>query len=172
MRFVPVPTFLGAYIDVEVDGISSLAANSSLQERVSSAEPREKIVVLRVSGELASGKTSDIDLHMARKTLMEGGAIWVYVNRHGLTSREQTQVRVTGEDAATIERNLFNENSSKLKLSTSELVGERGADHAAELLRLLRQAQKPNEMKKDYAKRVVEAGTQALLAKDLMEGQV
>jgi len=40
---------------------------------------------------------------------------------------------------------------------------------AQELLRLLRQGQKSNEMKKDYAKRVVDAGAQALQARELLE---
>jgi len=57
----------------------------------------------------------------------------------------------------------------KLKLSDRELTGESGSMRAQELLRLLRQGQKSNEMKKDYAKRVVEAGAQALLARELLE---
>jgi hypothetical protein len=76
---------------------------------------------------------------------------------------------VLGEDAATIERNLFRENAAKLKLSAHELTGESGALRAQELLRLLRQGQKSNEMKKDYAKRVIDAGAQAMLAKELLE---
>ncbi len=74
-----------------------------------------------------------------------------------------------GEDAATIEKSLFKENAAKLKLSTKELVGESGVGRATELLSLLRQGQKSNEMKKDYTKRVVDSGAQALLAKDLLE---
>jgi hypothetical protein len=74
-----------------------------------------------------------------------------------------------GEDPAAIERNLFRDNVAKLKLSTRELTGESGARRAAELLRLLRQGQKSNESKRDYARRVLDAGAQALLAKELLE---
>jgi hypothetical protein len=45
-------------------------------------------------------------------------------------------------------------------------------DHATELLRLLRQGMRSNEVKKDYAKRVLDAGAQALLAKELLEARV
>ena len=48
-------------------------------------------------------------------------------------------------------------------------MGESGVVRATELLRLLRQGQKPNEMKKDYAKRVVDSGAQVILAKELLE---
>ena len=113
----------------------------------------------------------ELDFHAARNDMTARGALWVYVNRYGLTSRELTQAKVLGEDAATIERSLFKENVGKLRLSTPELTGESGSMRAQELLRLLRQGQKANEMKKDYAKRVVDAGAQALLAKELLEEQ-
>jgi DNA repair exonuclease SbcCD nuclease subunit len=169
MRFFPLKSFLGAYLEVDVGGKNAPEANKELQERVGRLEARDRVVVVRVTGELAGGKTTEIDFHGARKTMEEKGAVWVYVNRYGLTSKELNQARVLGEDAATIERSLFKENAAKLKLSTKELVGESGVGRATELLSLLRQGQKSNEMKKDYTKRVVDSGAQALLAKDLLE---
>ena len=172
MRFVPLESFLGAYLEVDVGGKNGIQANKELQERVARLDAKDKVVVLRVTGELAGGKTTELDLHGARKTLTDGGAVWVYVNRYGLTSREIVEAKVLGEDAATIERNLFKENSAKLKLSTKELVGESGAARATELLRLLRQGQRTNEMKKDYSKRVIDSGAEALLAKELLEEEI
>ncbi len=170
MRFVPVESFLGAYLEYDAGGKNAVEANKELQERTSRLEAKGRVVIIRVAGELAGGKTSEVDLHLARKSVMERGALSVYVNRNALTSKEQTQVKVAGEDAAAIERNLFRENAGKLKLSATELSGAQGAERAGELLRLLRQGQKPNELKKDYSKRVVEAGAQAIMPKDLLEG--
>jgi DNA repair protein SbcD/Mre11 len=172
MRFVPVESFLGAYLEVDVGGKNAIQANKDLQERAGRLEAKDKIVVLRVTGELAGGRTTEVDIHSARKLLAERGAAWVYVNRYGLTSREMAESRVMGEDAAAIERNLFRENAAKLKLSTKELVGESGAARATELLRLLRQGQKSNEMKKDYAKRIVDSGAEAIQAKELLEEEL
>ncbi len=169
MRFVPLKSFFGAYLEVDVGGKNAPEANKELQERVGRLEVRGRVVVIRVTGELAGGKTTELDFYGARKTMGERGAVWVYVNRYGLTSKELNQARVLGEDAATIERSLFTENAAKLKLSTKELVGESGVGRATELLSLLRQGQKPNELKKDYAKRVVDSGAQAMLSKDLLE---
>ena len=169
MQFMPVAGFLGAYLDLDVGGKNAMEANKELQERVGRLEVKDRVVVLRVAGELAGGKTTELDFHSARNDMTARGAIWVYVNRYGLTSRELTQVKVLGEDAATIEKNLFKDNVAKLKLSAHELTGEGGVMRAQELLRLLRQGQKSNEMKKDYAKRVIDAGAQALLAKELLE---
>jgi len=171
MQFMPLASFLGAYLDVDVGGKNAIEANTELQERVGRLDVKGRVVVLRVAGELAGGKTTELDFHAARNDMTARGALWVYVNRYGLTSRELTQAKVLGEDAATIERSLFKENVGKLRLSTPELTGESGSMRAQELLRLLRQGQKANEMKKDYAKRVVDAGAQALLAKELLEEQ-
>jgi DNA repair protein SbcD/Mre11 len=169
MQFMPVTGFLGAYLDLDVGGKNAMEANKELQESARRLEVKDRVVVLRVAGELAGGKTTELDFHAARNGMTERGALWVYVNRYGLTSKELTQAKVLGEDAATIERNLFRENVAKLKLSAHELTGESGAMRAQELLRMLRQGQKSNEMKKDYAKRILDAGAQALLARELLE---
>lgn len=169
MQFLPFASFLGAYLDLDVGGKNAIEANKELQEKVGRLDVKGRVVVLRVAGELAGGKTTELDFHAARNDMTARGALWVYVNRYGLTSKELAQAKVLGEDAATIERNLFQENVGKLKLSDRELTGESGSMRAQELLRLLRQGQKSNEMKKDYAKRVVDAGAQALLAKELLE---
>ncbi len=172
MRFAPVESFVGAYLEIDVSGKNAVQANKELQESVERLEVKDKVVVLRVTGELAGGKTTELDLHGARKAVTERGAVWVYVNRYGLTSKEHALVKVMGEDASTIERNLFQDNAAKLKLSAKELTGESGVHHAVELLRLLRQSQKQSEMKRDYAKRVLDAGAQALLAKELLEEEL
>jgi len=130
------------------------------------------VVAVRVMGELAGGKTTEVDVQAAKRGMEGRGALYVYVNRHGLTSKEQAQVKVVGEDPAAIERSLFKENIGGLRLSTRELTGEGGVERAAELLRLLRQGQKTMESKRDYSKRVLDAGAQALLAKGLLEEAV
>jgi DNA repair protein SbcD/Mre11 len=168
-RFVPVQSVVGAYLEFDASGKNALDANKEFQDRAARLEVKGRLVAIRVFGELAGGKTADVGIQAAKRAMEERGALYVYANRHGLSSKEQTEVRVVGEDPAAIERNLFRDNVAKLRLSTTELTGESGANHAAELLRLLRQGQKSNESKRDYAKRVLDAGAQALLAKELLE---
>ncbi len=172
MRFVTVRSVAGAYLEFDAGGMNAMEANKQLQERASRLEVEGKLVALRAMGELAGGKTTEVDVQAAKKGFEARGALHVYVNRHGLTSKEQAQVKVVGEDPAAIERNLFRENLAKLKLSTKELTGESGAQHAVELLRLLKQGQKPMESKRDYSGRVLDAGAQALLAKEMLEEAV
>jgi len=168
-RFVPVQSVVGAYLEFDASGKNALDANKEFQDRAARLEVKGRLVAIRVFGELAGGKTADVGIQAAKRAMEERGALYVYANRHGLSSKEQTEVRVVGEDPAAIERNLFRDNVAKLRLSTTELTGESGANHAAELLRLLRQGQKSNESKRDYARRVLDAGAQALLPKELLE---
>jgi DNA repair protein SbcD/Mre11 len=172
MRFVPVKSVIGAYLEFDAAGMNAMEADRLLKERAARVEVGGKVVAVRVAGELAGGKTTEVDVQAVKKEMEGRGALYVYVNRHGLTSREQAQVKVAGEDPAAIERSLFKENLARLKLSTRELTGEGGAERAAELLRLLRQGQKTMESKRDYSKRVLDAGAQALLAKELLEEAV
>jgi len=168
-RFVPVQSVAGAHLEFDVSGKNALDANKEFQDRSARLDVKGRLVAIRVFGVLAGGKTADVEIQTAKRAMEERGALYVYTNRHGLASKEQTEVRVVGEDPAAIERNLFRDNVAKLRLSTRELTGESGAGRAAELLRLLRQGQKANESKRDYAKRLLDAGAQALLAKELLE---
>jgi hypothetical protein len=169
MHFSPVQGFDGEYVEFDAAGMNSSQANSELGRRLAGLEVRGKVVVLRVEGELAGGKTSEIDFHGLRRALVERGALWIYINRYGLTSGEFASAHYLGEDTATIEAKLFRENLGRLKLSATELTGERGAARASDLLRTLRQGQKSNELKKDYTLRMVSEGLEALGAKDLVE---
>ncbi len=172
MRFVPVATISGAYLELDAAEMNAMEANRELQERAAKLEVKGKIVALRVTGELSGGKSTEVDVQAARRAMEGRGALYVYVNRHGLVSKEQAEVKAIGQDPVAIEKALFKENLAKLRLSVRELTGEGGAERAAELLRQLRQGQKRMESKKDYSRRVLDAGAQALLAKELLEEAV
>jgi len=172
MRFVQGKSVTGAFLEFDAAGMNAMEASKLIQERASRLEVSGRLVAVRVTGELAGGKTTEVDVQAAKRGMESRGALYVYVNKHGLTSKEQTQVKVLGEDPATIERSLFKENLAKLKLSNRELSGENGTERAAELLRLLRQGPKAMELKRDYTKRLLDAGAQALLARELLEEAV
>jgi hypothetical protein len=59
-----------------------------------------------------------------------------------------------GEDVPAIENRLLRENIGAVKVSIEELKADKGARLAQDLLKVLRQAQKLNETKKDYVERI------------------
>src|SRR5271154_1185658 len=51
MQFVPLASFLGAYLDIDVGGKNAIEANRELQERVGRLEGKGRGVVIRIAGE-------------------------------------------------------------------------------------------------------------------------
>ena len=66
------------------------------------------------------------------------------------------------QDAREIEHKLLKESIGSVKVSVKKLKGEKGAQLALELLDALRQAQKPNESKKNYGERIVKQAIEVL----------
>ena len=124
-------------------------------DKIKNQEVNERIVVLKVKGELISGKTSDINFHKIRKILKELGVVHVSINHHGLVSKEFSNIKVKGETTEEIEENLLLENINNIEVNQKELVAKEGADLAINLLKILRKGPKPNEKKSDYNNRIL-----------------
>jgi exonuclease SbcD len=131
-----------------------LEAKKDLLDKLGRVGVENKVVIVKLKGELAGGKTSEISSGQIRDLLKDKGALDVIVNRYGLTSKEYAAVRVAGEDASAIEARLLRENIGAVKVSVEELKADKGAKLAEDLLKILRQGQKVNETKKDYEERV------------------
>ena len=154
VEFVEVSVCDSIYIEYDVSYKNSTQAQKELLERLQSADVENKLVVLKIKGELSGGKTSDISSGQLRNVLIENGAIYVSINRYGFTSKEYAMVKVMGEDMPTIEKTLFSENIGAVKVTNEGLKGEKGVHLATGLLKVVRQEQKFNEAKKDYEEHV------------------
>ncbi len=162
VQFVENETFPGSFIEVEADGKNSVQVGNELDDAVRGKDVDGRVVVLKVRGELSGGKTSDIDFAKLRSRLMESGALYVYINRYGLTSKEFAVPTLGGEDPATIERNLFSQRIQNVHVSSNALKGEPGAALARELLKSLRVESSQGESKREYVDRMLEGGVQTL----------
>jgi len=142
------------YFEYDVSNKNSMQAKKDLLEKLGRIEAEDKIVVVKIRGELSGGKTSEISSSEIKGLLKENGALEAVINRFGLTSKEYISVKAMGEDVPTIENRLLRENIGTVKVSIEELKGDKGAKLAQDLLKVLRQEQKLNEVKKDYMERV------------------
>lgn len=143
-----------SYFEYDVSHKNSIEARKDLLDKLRKIEVKDKFVVVKIKGELSSGKTSDISSSEIRELLIETGVLDVNINRYGLTSKEYSPVKVMGEDVPTIENRLFRENIGAVKVSIEELKAEQGTKLAIDLLRILRQEQKLNETRRDYLERI------------------
>jgi len=162
VEFKEVPVCEYAYFEYDVSDKNSIQAKKDLLERLNKIDVTNKLVIVKIKGELSGGKTSDINTSEIRSLLIENGALHVIVNRYGLTSKEYAAVRVMGEDIPTIETRLLRENIGAVKVSSEELKGENGSRLALDILKVLRQEQKLNESKKDYLERIQKMALEVL----------
>jgi exonuclease SbcD len=160
--FIPLNTFESVFRDYDLTGRNAPEAGAMISEDVKGIDVSGKLVVLKVFGELAGGNVSEVGLAGIRSSLAERGAIHVYLNRNALKSRETAGPVFSGEEPASIERKLFEDQSAKVNVGDEHLRGRKGAERAIELLGLWRQPQKLGETKRDYTERMVREGTKAL----------
>lgn len=154
VKFIEVPVCEFEYFEYDVKDKNVLHAKKDLLDKLGKIGVENKVVIIKIKGELAGGKTSEISSSEIRDLLKDNGALDVIINRYGLTSKEYAAVKVAGEDSSAIETRLLRENIGAIKVSIEELKADSGAKLAEDLLRILRQGQKVNETKKDYEERV------------------
>jgi DNA repair exonuclease SbcCD nuclease subunit len=162
VEFVEVGGFNGAHLVYDVTGKNSHQARKDLATKLDELEVNGKVVIVRVKGELAGGKTTDFDFSELGRNLSARGAAYVQFNRFSLTSKEYEANKISGEDKPQIEANLFRENIGTVKVSQQNLKGEEGVHSAIELLRVTRQQQKGGESKGDYQGRIINSGIETL----------
>lgn len=161
-NFVPMSTIEAVYRDYDLTGRNASDAGATISEDVLEIEVRGKLVVLRAYGELAGGRVSDVGLAGIKTGLLQRGALHVYLNRSALKSREVAGPVFSGEDPSTIERKLFSQEVTNVRVDDERFMGEKGAAVARELLRIWRQPPKLGESKKDYSSRMGLEGMKSL----------
>ncbi|MGA2436334.1 MAG: hypothetical protein ABSG25_13740, partial [Bryobacteraceae bacterium] len=153
-EFVPVTVCRYEMKEYEAEGKNSTKVQNDLLELVRNVETKGKVFLLKVTGEMSGGKTSDIDFQQLKRTLKDAGAMEVLLNYQQLTSKEYTAVRVAGEDIKDIEDALLKENIGAVRVSNPKLKGQAGVDLSRDVLRIWKQARPDNEAKTTYDQRV------------------
>ena len=173
LKFHPLELVKYLYLEFNADHKNSTQMNEEikkeLERRKNQGEIEGRIIVLKVRGELSSGKTSDVNFQEVRKYLKEASALHVSINYHGLISREYTEIRVKGETVEEIEENLLLENLKNIDLPLEELNSTNGKELATRLLKILRQNQKTNEKKGEYNLRILNESLSVLGLEDIIK---
>lgn len=160
--FIPMNSFEGVFREYNLTGKNAADAGSMISEDLKEVDVQGKLIVIRAFGELAGGKVSEVGLVGVKANLSERGALHVYLNRNSLKSMEASGPVFSGEEPMSIERKLFETESSKVNVADDRLRGQNGAELGVELLRLWRQPPKFGEMKRDYTGRMVREGAMVL----------
>ena len=124
-----------------------------------------KVVIIKIQGELTAGKTADVDVSIVRDNLNNKDALVVNVSKNQLTSKEYSITEAKGSNKEEIETNVFSENIGQLKFDYPELLNESGIKLSSKLLQELGQSKLENEKNNEYIPRIRDSAL-ALLGLD------
>jgi hypothetical protein len=154
VKFVEIQNTSYEIIEVDAENRKADSINQELVEKAKEIDPADKVVIIKVRGELTSGKTADVDISAIRDSLNERNAMVINVSKNGLTSKEYSITEAKGANKEEIETNVFSENIGQLRFDHAELLGDDGIKLAKKLLQELGQPILVNEKKNEYIPRI------------------
>jgi exonuclease SbcD len=141
-------------IEVDANNRKVESVNQELSEKTAEVNAENKVVIIKIQGELMSGKTADVDISIIRDNLNDKNALVVNVSKNQLTSKEYSITEAKGSNKEEIETNIFSENIGQLPFKEKNLTGDLGVALAKKLLTELGQPALENEKKLDYSLRI------------------
>ena len=154
VKFVVIENAKYEIIDTSCNNRNSIRVDAELRDCAKNINPQGKIIIIKLAGELSTGKTADIDTAAVKGGLMEAGALAVNIHKNQLTSKEYNITGVKGKNREEITHNIFAENIGEVITRQEELAGESGVSLAKRLLEELAQPKQDNEKKREYEERV------------------
>lgn len=154
--FVKLENTAYEIIEVNAENRKAESVNQELIEKTKEIDPENKVVIIKVAGEMTSGKTADVDVSSIREVLSDAGSLVVNISKNQLKSREYSITNAKGSNKDEVETNVFAENIGQLRFENKDLLGEQGVNLAKKLLRELGQGQLTNEKKNEYIPRVLD----------------
>jgi hypothetical protein len=162
IRFTGISVAEVVELEYSAEGKSSRDAFEEILMVARASNVTGKIVLLKMRGELSSGKTSDIDFGKVREMLISKDPISIFLNYSQLTSKERAMATGPPKGAQATEREVFSRRINTVTSSESNLRGENGVKTSVELLRTLKVEKRENENKSDYQDRTESAGLNVL----------
>ncbi len=168
-NFEPIRVADYTYFRYNVTGENSREAMENIISQLNQCNVKDKLVMIKIDGELSSGRISDINIIKIRDLLMEKGARHVNINRHSLKKFEKKRISIGETSRPLIEKGLFKDTISEVDVSLRNLKARRGVKLALELLKILREEKKPNETRGDYEDRIFKDAIRIFSLDEMLE---
>jgi DNA repair protein SbcD/Mre11 len=152
--FVEIENTEYEVIEVDANNRKAESVNQELADKTADIDVANKVVIIKIQGELMAGKTADVDVSIVRDNLNNKDALVVNVSKNQLTSKEYSITEAKGSNKEEIETNVFSENIGQLKFDYPELLNESGIKLATKLLQELGQPKLENEKNNEYVPRI------------------
>lgn len=167
VRFVEVKVSDVFFEEVNADKKTAKQIAETLSKIAAGADVKGKIALLKVDGELLSGKPSDINFTEIRQTLYNREAIVASINHYNLSTEEkQNPGQVSGKSRQEIEVKVFSDMVNSFKIDPTlkgalkaklekVLTSKAGIEFANNLLNSLKLEKQEGETKRDFEERVL-----------------
>ena len=171
IKFIEMDKIKGEFVEFDVTGKRSEQANEEINKELEERNVENKLVVVKIFGELLSGKTTEIDVMEIRKRLTERKAIYTRINRNKLSTREFQKIKVLSEDKTKMEEEQFKANQKNIKPVNQSLQGREGIIKAQELLKILKESPKDSSGKNSTAiqSKITKSGIELLGISEIIE---
>jgi len=166
IEFIPVEVCSVVELHYSAEGKSSDQASNELSKLAAASDLPDKVVLLTVEGELAEGKTSDIDFYAVRRKLLSSHPLIVLSNYSHLTSKELAIGTGSPKPAHVTEREAFEHGIGSVSSNEAKLRGKHGVETALDLLRAMKEGKKENESRREFEDRTSKAGLDVLGLKE------
>ena len=110
IEFIPIENAKYEIVEYNAYGKKSASVNRDLFAKIKQFDPTDKIIIIKILGELISGKTTEIEFTRIKEELKEKKAKEVLINRNSLSSKEYSITPAIGQNKDEIETNVFKEN--------------------------------------------------------------
>lgn len=151
IEFIPLQLKEVVSFHVSVEGLSAEEAFKKIVDDVNGVNVKDKIVTLRVSGALGSGKVSDINFKEVFSYL--DGAYFILKNTNKLSTKEFESLEVSSGDVSDVEEKIISENTEDSLL---------GKEKIKELMEILSLEKVEGETVSGFEERVVKEVEKAL----------
>jgi len=167
MRFVEVKVADVIFQQINANKKTANQTEDALEKIVNTTDVDGKIALLKIDGELLSGKPSDIKFSVLRQALYNRGAIVANLNHYNLSTEEKNSPGlVKGENRQDIEMKILSDMVNSFKLDPTikghlreklerNLTSKTGFELSQNLLDTLKIEKQEGETKKDFEARVL-----------------
>ena len=172
IKFIEMNKIEGKFIEFDdVTGKRAKQVNEEINKKLEEEDVDNKLVTIRIFGELLSGNKADIDTSAIRKLLTNKNAIAPQINDRKVTTKEVRKIRMSSEDKLEIEEELFKESIINIKPESHSLQNEKGIIMAKELLKILKKSPKDSSGKNSTAlqNKITRLSIEILGISDIME---
>ena len=139
-------------LEIAADGKTPEGVEDEVKSQLEKVDVKDKIVLLRVEGTLASGRPSDIDFRGLTSLLIERGAKLVKKSTSKLSAKEYEEIKVSSVSREDLEDKLIREHVGQHKLG--KLSSEELVQLTKGLMKVLAEDKKLEETNRDYSERI------------------